>query len=46
MTEVFADDGAILKGSSSAIFRNGKLLIGTAIHKLMLCEIRSEQYSS
>ena len=41
VTEMYADDGGVLKGSSVATFYQGRLLIGTVIHKALLCEVYS-----
>ena len=41
VTEMYADDGGVLKGLSVATFYQGRLLIGTVIHKALLCEIYS-----
>ncbi|XP_076098853.1 serum paraoxonase/arylesterase 1-like isoform X6 [Mytilus galloprovincialis] len=40
MTEVFADDGHTLYGSSVASLYNDAMLVGTVLHKLMYCEVR------
>ena len=39
VTEMYADDGGVLKGSSVATFYQGRLLIGTVIHRTLLCEV-------
>lgn len=40
MTEVFADDGHTLYGSSVASLYKDAMLVGTVLHKLMFCEVR------
>ncbi|GAU93819.1 hypothetical protein RvY_05701 [Ramazzottius varieornatus] len=37
-TQIYSDDGRNLIGSGSAVFQNGKVLIGTPTHILMYCE--------
>ncbi|XP_070532148.1 serum paraoxonase/arylesterase 1-like [Ptychodera flava] len=39
VTDVFVDDGGMLKGGSSASFYRNRLLIGTVAHKMAYCEI-------
>ena len=46
VTEVYADDGTQLRGSSSAVLYKGRLLIGTAIHKLLLCDLSDHMKTS
>ncbi|CAL1533476.1 unnamed protein product [Lymnaea stagnalis] len=38
-TELLYDDGDLLSGSSAAVVYNKKLLIGSAVEKLVLCEV-------
>ncbi|XP_034554336.1 serum paraoxonase/arylesterase 2-like [Notolabrus celidotus] len=39
VTQVYADDGHVIMGSSVAASYNGKLLIGTVFHKAMCCDL-------
>jgi len=41
VTEVYANDGSILKGSSVASYYKGRLLIGTVMHKTLLCDMKA-----
>jgi len=40
ITEVFADTGTMLKGSSAAVRYKDRLLIGSVFDKLLLCELK------
>ncbi|KAM3613860.1 uncharacterized protein V6R79_006008 [Siganus canaliculatus] len=40
VTQVYADDGKVLMGSSVAAPYGGKLLIGTVFHKAMCCDLK------
>ena len=39
MEEVFSDSGRHLYGSTVAVYRNGSVLIGTVMHKAMICKV-------
>ncbi|ELU08791.1 hypothetical protein CAPTEDRAFT_193248 [Capitella teleta] len=39
MTEVFADDGEYISGTSSAVHFKNKILVGTVFTNLMYCEV-------
>ncbi|ELU11753.1 hypothetical protein CAPTEDRAFT_198628 [Capitella teleta] len=40
MTEVFADDGSFISGSSSAVYYKHAMLVGTVFTNLMYCEVK------
>ncbi|TNN02455.1 serum paraoxonase/arylesterase 2-like [Takifugu rubripes] len=40
VTQVYADDGGVLVGSSVAAVYGGKLLIGTVFHKGLCCDLK------
>uniref|UniRef100_A0AAZ3P619 Paraoxonase n=1 Tax=Oncorhynchus tshawytscha TaxID=74940 RepID=A0AAZ3P619_ONCTS len=40
VTQVYADDGSVLIGSSVAAPYEGKLLIGTVYHKALVCDLK------
>uniref|UniRef100_A0A4W5KBW1 Paraoxonase n=1 Tax=Hucho hucho TaxID=62062 RepID=A0A4W5KBW1_9TELE len=40
VTQVYADDGSVLIGSTVAAPYEGKLLIGTVYHKALLCDLK------
>ncbi|TDH11970.1 hypothetical protein EPR50_G00066080 [Perca flavescens] len=40
VTQVYADDGHVLHGSSVAATYGGKLLIGTVFHKALCCDLK------
>lgn len=40
MTQVYADDGGVLVGSSVAAVYGGKLLVGTVFHKGLCCDLK------
>lgn len=42
ITEIFADPGNNLKGSSAAVRFKDRLLVGTMFDKLLLCELKCE----
>lgn len=39
VTELLYDDGDLLSGSSAAVIYNKKLLVGSTVEKLVLCEV-------
>ncbi|XP_077986839.1 serum paraoxonase/arylesterase 1-like isoform X2 [Glandiceps talaboti] len=41
VTEVFMNDGTLMKGSSVASYYDNRMLIGTVVDKLVYCEIRT-----
>ncbi|XP_076594133.1 serum paraoxonase/arylesterase 2-like [Chaetodon auriga] len=40
VTQVYADDGRVIMGSSVAATYGGKLLIGTVFHKALCCDLK------
>ncbi|XP_040900312.1 serum paraoxonase/arylesterase 2-like [Toxotes jaculatrix] len=40
VTQVYADDGHVIMGSSVATTYGGKLLIGTMFHKALVCDLK------
>lgn len=40
MSQVYADDGRVLMGSTIAAPYEGKLLIGTVFHRALLCHLK------
>lgn len=40
VTQVYADDGHVIMGSSVATIYGGKLLIGTVFHKALCCDLK------
>ncbi|KAG7474524.1 serum paraoxonase/arylesterase 2-like [Solea senegalensis] len=40
VTQVYADDGQVIMGSSVATTYGGKLLIGTVFHKALVCDLK------
>ncbi|XP_008321724.1 serum paraoxonase/arylesterase 2-like [Cynoglossus semilaevis] len=40
VTQVYADDGQVIMGSSVAATYGGKLLIGTVFHKTLVCDLK------
>ncbi|XP_036928721.1 serum paraoxonase/arylesterase 2-like [Acanthopagrus latus] len=40
VTQVYADDGQVISGSSVATTYEGKLLIGTVFHKALCCDLK------
>lgn len=40
VSQVYADDGHVIMGSTVAAPYEGKLLIGTAVHKALLCNLK------
>jgi arylesterase/paraoxonase len=39
--QVFINDGSLLKGSSVAVYYDGKMLVGSPLDKLLYCEVKS-----
>lgn len=42
VSELFYDHGDLISGSSSAVVYNRKLLIGSVINKLVICDVKAE----
>jgi arylesterase/paraoxonase len=42
VSQVYADDGSVLIGSSVAAPYGGKLLIGSVFHKALCCDLSQE----
>ena len=42
VTEVYANDGGELRAASVASYYDKKVLIGTVIHKTVLCDLRQK----
>lgn len=40
VTQVYADDGHVIMGSSVAATYGGKLLIGSVFHKALVCDLK------
>lgn len=40
VTQVYADNGEVIRGSSVAATYGGKLLIGTVFHKAVCCDLK------
>lgn len=40
VTQVYADDGHVIMGSSVATTYGGKLLIGSVYHKALCCDLK------
>lgn len=40
VTQVYADDGHVIMGSSVAAHYGGKVLIGTVFHKALCCDLK------
>ena len=41
LNEVYSNDGLAVTMSTSAVYRNGVLLIGTLHEKMMRCDVRA-----
>lgn len=42
VTQVYADDGRVIMGSSVAATYGGKLVIGSVFHKALVCDLKEE----